>query len=512
MSREEYEPIEIPSDFSDIYEVDAKGCKSFKLFIGGRWRFSNSGEYIDVRSPFSRKLLGRVSKANREDADHAIASAANSELAVRGLAAVNRIEVLDEASGLIEKHQLFLTNLMVSEAGKTLASARGEIEAARDRLETVLEEVRKIYGEYIPGDWVKDTKNKFALVMRQPVGVVASITPFNYPLFSPIAKIAPALASCNTVVHKPASDTPVMSLVLARILQLAGLPDGALNVIPGSGVEVGDPLVSDPRVGAVSFTGSTAIGSRIPAKAGMKKLHLELGGKAAAIVLEDADPDLAADKITVGVIKNSGQRCDAISRALVLSGVAEQLVEKLVKRFGAVRFGSPWEEGTQVGPLINERALAKVDGLVRDAVERGAKLLVGGRAHGLVYEPTLLDEVPLEARIMWEETFGPVLPVRKVDSVDEAIQIANRSDLGLDSAVFTNSLYSMWYVSKELEVGTVSINDAPSHGVGNFPFGGIKGSGIGREGLGYSIDELTVLKTISVNLEPTESGKGARVS
>jgi len=510
VSREEYEPIDIPPDFSDIYEVDGEGRKSFKLFIGGEWKFSKSDEYIDVRSPFGRKLLGRVSKADRDDIEGAVATAVDSELAIRDLPAVNRIGVLDETSRLIEKHRLFLTNLMISEAGKTLTSARGEIETATDRLRTVLEEVRKIYGEYIPGDWVKDTKNRFALVMRQPVGVVVSITPFNYPLFSPIAKIAPALASCNTVVHKPASDTPIVSLVLAKMLQMAGLPDGALNVIPGSGVEVGDRLVSDPRVGAVSFTGSTDVGSRIPTRAGMKKLHLELGGKAAAIVLEDADLDLAADRITMGATRNSGQRCDAISRTLVLDGVAERLVGKLAKGFRSVKFGSPWEEGTQVGPLINERALAKVDGLVRDATEHGAKLLTGGKAQGLVYEPTLLDEVPLEARIMWEETFGPVLPVRRVSSVDEAIQIANRSVLGLDSAVFTNSLYSMWYVSKRLEVGTVSVNDAPAHGVGNFPFGGIKGSGIGREGLGYSIDELTVLKTVSVNLEPIESEKGGR--
>jgi acyl-CoA reductase-like NAD-dependent aldehyde dehydrogenase len=500
--------IILPDEFKDIYDEE-EGLKRFRLFIGGKWVKPKSGKYFSIKSPSTRKVLAEAALGSREEALQAVSEAVSSQSKIRRLAAIDRIEILEEASSLIAKHEEYLVNLLLSEAGKPVTYAKSEVKATRERMRLTLEEARKIYGEYIPGDWVDDTRNKFAIVIRQPVGIVATITPFNYPLFSPIAKIAPALVSGNCVVHKPASDTPLISLVLAKILQIAGLPDGVLNVVTGPGGEVGDTLISDPRIGAVSFTGSTDVGSKIPGKAGMKKLHLELGGKAAAIVLEDADLDLAAEKITLGVVKNSGQRCDAISRALVVDSIADKLVGKLEEKFRKVKFGYPWEDGVQVGPLINERALNHVSGLVEDAVNKGAALLVGGKSHGLIYEPTLLDNVPLEARIAWEETFGPVLPVIRVRDEEEAIEISNRPNLGLDSAVFTNSFYRMWRMAKALQVGTVSVNDAPAHGVGNFPFGGVKDSGVGREGLGYSIDEMTVIKTISINLEPA-GNRGSR--
>ncbi len=502
-----FNAITLPEGFKDIYDEE-NGLKKFRLFIGGRWVKPRSGTYFNVKSPSTRKVLAEAPLGSRDEALQAISEADSSREKIRNLAAIDRIGILEEASGLMKMYEDYLVNMLVSEAGKPLTYANGEVKAARERIRLMLEEARKIYGEYIPGDWVDDTKNKFAVVLREPVGVVATITPFNYPLFSPIAKIAPALVSGNCVVHKPASDTPIIGLFLARILQAAGLPDGTLNVVTGPGNEVGDAFVSDQRVRAVSFTGSTEVGSKIPAKAGMKKLHLELGGKAAAIVLEDADLDLAAEKITLGVVKNSGQRCDAVSRALVVKHVADELAGKLEGKFRNIKFGYPWEKNVQVGPLINERALNHVAGLVEDAVVKKAVLLVGGKSHDLIYEPTLLDHVPLEARIAWEETFGPVLPMIRVSDEFEAVKVANMSNLGLDSAVFTNSLYRMWRVAKTLQVGTVSVNDAPAHGVGNFPFGGVKDSGIGREGLGYSIDELTVIKTVSVNLAPSGLWKG----
>ncbi len=502
-----FDEIIPPDEFRDIYDEE-DGLKRFRLFIGGKWVKPRNGRYFSVKSPSTRRVLAEAPLGSKDEALEAISEADSSRSRIRNLAAIDRIEILEAASRLLAKYEDYLVSILVSEAGKPLAYARAEVNAAMERMRLTLEEARKIYGEYIPGDWVNDTKNKFAIVLREPVGIVAAITPFNYPLFSPVAKIAPALASGNCVVHKPASDTPVTGLLLARVLQAAGLPDGVLNVVTGPGGEVGDVFVSDRRVRAVSFTGSTEVGSKIPAKAGLKKLHLELGGKAAAIVLKDADLELAAEKITLGVVKNSGQRCDAISRALVVEEVADELVGKLEERFRSIRFGYPWEEGVQVGPLINERALNNVASLVEDAVSKNAVLLVGGRNHGLIYEPTLLDHVPLEARIAWEETFGPVLPVIRVSGEREAVEIANKSNLGLDSAVFTSSLYSMWRVAKTLQVGTVSVNDAPAHGVGNFPFGGVKDSGMGREGLGYSIDELTVIKTISVNIAPSGLWKG----
>lgn len=393
-----FEQIEFPRDFDEIFESDAEGRKRFKLFINGQWRISRSCKFFNVRSPATRGLLGMVSWGTRGDTLEAISAARASRPAIRSLAAIDRIEILKNASKLIQQFSNFIERLMMVEAGKTKPMVRGEIKSAVDRLKLTFEEARRIYGEYIPGDWVTDTRNKFAIILREPIGVVAAITPFNYPLFSPIAKIAPALISGNTVVLKPSSDTPIVALVLARILQISGLPQGTLNVVLGPGDEVGDTLVSDEGANAISFTGSTDVGSKIPYRAGMKKLHLELGGKAAAIVLNNANLEFASEKITLGVIKNSGQRCDAISGLLVVSDIADILVEKLTERFKRVKFGYPWEE-VDVGPLINERALRKVSELVDDAIEKGAKLLLGGRAHGLIYEPTLLDRVPLDARI-----------------------------------------------------------------------------------------------------------------
>jgi glyceraldehyde-3-phosphate dehydrogenase [NAD(P)+] len=364
-----------------------------------------------------------------------------------------------------------------------------------------MEEVKKISGEYIPGDWSDDTRGKIALVIREPVGVVAAISPFNYPLFIQAAKVIPALLAGNSVVLKPASSTPLSALMFARILQESGIPNGCLNVITGPG-SIGMKLVEHPHISLVSFTGSTKAGREISRAAEVKRLHLELGGKAVAIVLSDADVGLAARKCVEGAFRNAGQRCDAVSLALVEEGVADLFVEKVLEEAGKWTVGDPRWDDVKMGPLINSSQVERVHRLVVDAVEKGAKLLTGGRFEGNYYQPTVLDYVPREAEIMWEEIFGPVLPIARVRDVGEALEIASAQRYGLDSCVFTNNFYRMWSVAKRLQVGSVTVNDMPRHGVGYFPFGGVKESGIGREGIGYSIDEMTVLKTIVFNLEP----------
>jgi acyl-CoA reductase-like NAD-dependent aldehyde dehydrogenase len=257
----------------------------------------------------------------------------------------------------------------------------------------------------------------------------------------------------------------------------------------------------------VSFTGSTSTGKELYKASTIKPMHLELGGKALAIVLDDADLDLAAKKCVEGSLRNAGQRCDAISVVLVQKSVADVFVEKVLKEVDGWKFGDPRDPDVMMGPMINRRAVEYVYGLVKDALDKGAKLLRGGRYWGCYFEPTVLDNVPLDAKIVWEETFGPVIPIVRIDSEDDAIEISRRSRYGLDSCVFTNNFYRMWKVAKRLQVGEVTINDMPRHGVGFFPFGGVKDSGIGREGIGYSIDEMTVLKTIVFNLEPAGLGK-----
>ena len=442
-----------------------------------------------------------------KDAQAAVNAAYESRKKIRDVPAIDRIDMLNRARHIVEEHIEEFATTLVLEAGKPIGSARGEVRAASNRIKMTMEEARRIFGEYVPGDWSEDTMAKFALVIHEPIGVIACVTPFNYPLFSVVAKVVPALVSGNSVVIKPSSDDPLSAILLARAFQEAGVPDGVLNVVTGTGKDIGDELVNNDLVGMVTLTGSTETGKHVAKIVGMKKMHLELGGKGSAIVAADADLGLAAKKVAEGSLKYSGQRCDAISRVLVEEAVAARLAELLSSEIKSWKLGDPRDEKMSLGPLINPAAAERVQSLVDDAVSKGASLLAGGKHKGTYFEPTLLDRVPLEARIAWEETFGPVITVIRVKNIDEAIQVSNRSKYGLDSSVFTNNLYTAWKVSKALEEGSVSINDAPSHGVGYFPFGGNKDSGLGREGVGYSIDEMTRLKTIQFNLAPGGLGK-----
>jgi glyceraldehyde-3-phosphate dehydrogenase [NAD(P)+] len=496
--------------FTDCYRI-RNGIPEFQLFVGGEWVKSARGKTLPVDSPIDDSVIARVQAGSKEDVDRAIDSAYRARKSVRDIPAIDRIDILNRARHIIEDNKDDFVGTLTLEAGKPMSSAMGEVRASLNRIKMTMEEARSIFGEYIPGDWSEDTMAKFALVIHEPLGVVACVSPFNYPLFSVIAKVIPALVSGNTVVVKPASDDPLVALLLARVLQEAGIPDGVVNVITGSGREVGDELVGHDHVSMVTLTGSTEVGKHVAQLVGMKKRHLELGGKGAAIVAGDADLTLAASKVLEGCLKYSGQRCDAISRVFVDESVADRFLELLSGGVGAWKLGDPRDAETTVGPLINPEAAERVQGLVDDAVAKGAILIKGGKHNESYFEPTLLDSVPAEARIATEETFGPVVTVARVKGVDEAISRTNESRYGLDSCVFTNNLYTAWKVAKALEEGTVTINDAPAHGVGYFPFGGNKDSGLGREGIGFSIDEMTRIKTIQFNLSPAGLGKTRKV-
>jgi glyceraldehyde-3-phosphate dehydrogenase [NAD(P)+] len=483
------------------------GIPEFKILVDGRWERSVGGRTIDVDSPIDDKVVARVQSGTAEDVENAVNAASNSRRRIRDIPAIDRIDILNRARHILEEHRDDFITSLVYEAGKPLNAAAGEVRAAASRIKMTLEEARRIFGEYVPGDWSEDTMAKYALVIHEPLGVVACVTPFNYPLFSVVAKVVPALVSGNSAVVKPASDDPIVSLLFARILQEAGLPDGVVNVVTGSGRDVGNPLVSSKLVNMVTLTGSTETGEKVARLAVMKRMHLELGGKGSAIVAPDADISLAAKKVLEGSFKYSGQRCDAISRVLVVEEVYEKLEGQLVKESTGWKLGDPREPQNNMGPLINQEAAAHVQSLVDDAVSKGAVLLMGGKHDGSYFEPTILGGVSLEARIAWEETFGPVVTLIRVSSIDQAIEVANKSRYGLDSCVFTNNIYTAWKVAKALEEGSISVNDAPAHGVGYFPFGGNKDSGLGREGIGYSIDEMTRIKTIQYNLAPAGLGK-----
>ncbi|MEM0286625.1 MAG: aldehyde dehydrogenase family protein [Nitrososphaerota archaeon] len=497
--------------FKECYDI-VEGIPTFKIFINGKWRESSKGETFPVDSPIDDSIIARVQSASKKDADEAVTAAYDARNKIRDIPAIDRIEILNRARHIIEEHRDDFIKTLVEEAGKTESQATGEVRSALQRIKLTLEEARMIFGEYIPGDWSEDTMAKFALVIREPLGVIACITPFNYPLFSAVAKVVPALVSGNSVILKPASDDPISALLLAKVLQEAGIPDGTVNVVTGSGGEVGSTIVSHDLVRMITLTGSTETGKQIVKMAGMKKMHLELGGKGAAIIARDADLNLASEKVLEGSLKYSGQRCDAISRVLLDSSIADDFVSLLLQSFDkSWKLGDPRDSSVTIGPMINKQAAERVQMLVDDAVSKGAKVLRGGRHNNCYFEPTILDQVPLTADIAWEETFGPVVSIIRVKDIDEAIAIANKSKYGLDSCVFTNNFYTAWKVSKALEEGTVTVNDAPAHGVGYFPFGGNKDSGIGREGIGYSIDEMTRIKTIQFNLAPAGLGKRRNV-
>ena len=408
---------------------------------------------------------------------------------------------------MLEKHRDEFIRILQIETGKTAQDAEGEFDASLQRLRFTKEEASRIFGEYIPGDWNTGTTEKMAMVIREPVGVVAAIVPFNYPLFIAATKIVPALLAGNSVVIKPSSSNPIAATLLASVLESAGVPEGSMNLVTGKGEEAGDALVGSENVDMINFTGSTPVGRMISQKAEMKRLHLELGGKAYALVLDDADLDLAAQRCVYGSLKFAGQRCDAVSAVLAMEPIADDLVEKITAEVDRWKMGDPRDESVSIGPLINSRAAARISEQVSDAVAKGAELLRGGKSSGPYFEPTVLDHVPQQATIATEEVFGPVVTIIRCRDVDEALKFARKSKYGLESCVFTKDFYLMWRVAKALECGGVTINDCPSHGIGYFPFGGIKQSGLGREGIGYSIDEMTRLKTIVFNLAPAGLGK-----
>jgi len=489
--------IELPELFDRVARVSDGAPPTLQLLIDGEWRGAQSGETFEVSSPIDDNTIAVAQAAGKDDVEAAIAAACRARSRFREMTAAERLEVCKRAAEIMAEHFETFIDAIVVDLGKTPSQAKSEATASRERLELVREEVRKIFGEYLPGDWIPDAKGKSGIVLREPVGTVAAIGPFNYPLFLSASKIIPAIAAGNTVVAKAPSADPIALTLFVRVLEEAGLPPGVLNLVTGRGAEIGDLFASHRDVSMLTFTGSSKVGRRITELAGPKPLHLELGGNAAAIVLADADLELAVSKSVSGAFKNAGQRCDAVSRVFVEEAIYDDYVERVVAEAEGYTLGDPRADGVDVGPLVSASAAERVKALVDDAVEKGAQVLVGGGRDGCYFEPTVLADVPLEAEIVWEETFGPVLPIVRVPDLDAAIEAANRSRFGLDSCVFSTNFNKAWRAARALECGMVTVNDAPAHGVGHFPFGGRKpDSGIGREGLGYSIDECTALKTV----------------
>jgi len=496
-----WEHIRFGPVFGPIYSVSDAGILEFKMLLEGRW--ISLPQRIEVRTPIDDALVATVPDASEREAERAVESSHANRNAIRTIPAVEKIEIFQRTRELLLQNKDSFVRILTLEAGKPASNAEGEVKATAERLKLTPEDYGKIRGEHIPGDWSEETVGTSADVLREPLGVVLAISPFNYPLYITATKVIPALLAGNAVVVKTSSKDPISFLMFSRLLEVAGIPAGALNVVTGRGA-IGEYMAGHDKVAMLTFTGSTEVGKRLARAAGLKRLHMELGGKGCAIVLADADLDLASKETVKGSLSYSGQRCDAISRVFVEKLVADPFLQRVVKELEAYKLGDPRDPSVNLGPLIDKAAVERVHALVTDAIDKGAQLVKGGSHEDNYYQPTILDNVPLEAKIMWEETFGPVIPIVRVRDVDEAIELANRSRFGLDSCVFTNSINLARKVAKRLEEGEVTINAAPRHGVGYYPFGGNKDSGLGREGIGYSIEEMTRLKTIVYNWRPAK--------
>lgn len=476
---------------------------TFKNLLNGNW-ISTEGSLIEIKSPLNNEVIGKVQAMSKEEVDKAIQGAKDAQKSWRDMPLNERCEILYKTADILLENQETLIDIMVMEIGKDRKSAKSEIIRTSDFIRFTADSAKNIQGESIPGDSFPGYKNNKVLVVnRDPVGVVLAISPFNYPVNLAASKIAPAIVSGNTVVFKPATQGALSGLYLAKAFDLAGIPAGVINTVTGRGSEIGDYVVSHKDIDFVNFTGSTEIGQRISRITTMKPLLMELGGKDAAIVLEDADLDLAAKNIVAGAFSYSGQRCTAVKRVLVLDKVADKLVEKISSEMNKLKIGNPLENkgSLDVVPLIDSKSADFVMELIKDAKEKGAVLLKGGEREGNLITPTLFDKVSLDMRLAWEEPFGPVLPIIRVKDVEEAIKIANESEYGLQSSVFTQNINDAFYVANKLEVGTVQVNNKTERGPDHFPFLGVKNSGMGTQGIRYSIESMTRAKAIVLNLK-----------
>ncbi|MGB9827261.1 aldehyde dehydrogenase family protein [Thermosphaera chiliense] len=492
--------------FEELYSV-RNGSTYFKTFITGEW--VDTGSYMDVKTPIDLSVIARVSKTGWELADKAMATLhARGRWSARDLPGWRRVEVLEKAAEMLEELKEDFVNALMINSGKTRSQAQGEVLASIDRLRAAHLDARKIFGEYMPGDWDQTTIETEAVVRREPVGIVLAIIPFNYPLFDTVSKITYSFIAGNAVAVKPPSADPLPVLLLARVLEASGFPSDALAVLTVPGSE-SDRIIRDDRVGVVSFTGSSETGKKVVQKAGIKQLVMELGGGDPAIVLGDADVDFSAERVAMGIYSYSGQRCDAIKLVLVKNEVYGPFKKALLRELSKVRVGDPRDPSTTIGPLIEPGAVDEALKAVEDAVEKGGVVLHGGRRLGPTYmEPTLVefrDHGLLRQSILyWKEVFAPVALITGFNSVDEAVSLVNERRYGLDAAVFGQNMDEIRKLVRFLEVGAVYVNDMPRHGVGYYPYGGRKDSGIGREGVGYSIEYTTSYKTIIYNYR----GKG----
>ena len=465
-----------------------------RMYIAGEWR--DGGAEDEIRNPWSRELVDTVPRASEEDVEAALEAAVRGAREMRALPAYERAEALVRAAAVLEEDVAGLARTISGEVGKPLTEATAEASRIPELFRLAAAEGARMHGETIPVDAHRGAGGKLGFTLRQPCGVVVAIAPFNYPALLVAHKLAPALAAGNAVILKPASRTPLTSLRLTEALLAAGLPPDGVQCITGSGADVGLRLCADERVRKISFTGSTAVGRRITEVAGVKRLSLELGANCPVVVLPDADVEQVAAATVAGGYANAGQVCISVQRVLVDRGVYGDFLDALRPRVESLRVGDPFEEGTEVSALITEREAERVESVIEDAVAGGASVVAGGTRDGAVVAPTIVADVSPDMAISREELFGPAVAVTPVGDVDEAIALANDSAYGLGAGVFTSDIRNALRFARDVDCGSIQVNWTPLWRADLMPYGGLKGSGIGKEGPRYAIEEMTELKTV----------------
>ncbi|VQT68600.1 NADP-dependent glyceraldehyde-3-phosphate dehydrogenase [Streptococcus pneumoniae] len=466
----------------------------YQNLVNGKWK--SSEQEITIYSPINQEELGTVPAMTQTEADEAMQAARAALPAWRALSAVERAAYLHKTATILERDKEEIGTILAKEVAKGIKAAIGEVVRTADLIRYAAEEGLRITGQAMEGGGFEAaSKNKLAVVRREPVGIVLAIAPFNYPVNLSASKIAPALIAGNVVMFKPPTQGSISGLLLAKAFEEAGIPAGVFNTITGRGSEIGDYIIEHKEVNFINFTGSTPIGERIGRLAGMRPIMLELGGKDAALVLEDADLEHAAKQIVAGAFSYSGQRCTAIKRVIVLESVADKLATLLQEEVSKLTVGDPFDNA-DITPVIDNASADFIWGLIEDAQEKEAQALTPIKREGNLLWPVLFDQVTKDMKVAWEEPFGPVLPIIRVASVEEAIAFANESEFGLQSSVFTNDFKKAFEIAEKLEVGTVHINNKTQRGPDNFPFLGVKGSGAGVQGIKYSIEAMTNVKSI----------------
>ncbi|HEX3681677.1 MAG TPA: aldehyde dehydrogenase family protein [Bryobacteraceae bacterium] len=464
------------------------------LFIGGEW--VETDRYDEVKLPYDGTVVGLVAHATDAHVHRAVEAAQNGARAMAALANHERADLLLRIADRVRNDEDELAQLICSETGKPMKEARLEANRSVNTLIAAAHAARELHGEVVPMDFAPGGERRMAMTVREPLGVIGAITPFNFPLNLTLHKLAPALAAGNSVVHKPAERTPLSALRLAHLVAEAGTPRGAYNIVTGDGPALAAVMLEHSDIAMITFTGSMQVGTELRAKAGLKRVTLELGNNSAAIIEPDADLAAAIFRSVQGAFTLSGQSCISLQRVFVHESIANEYVERLVAETKKLRLGHPYESSTDISSLIDEPAAIRVESWIQEAVDSGARLLCGGKRRCATIEPAVLTNVPASARISCEEVFGPVVAVYPYQSLEDAVALANRTPYGLQAGIFTRDIARAFAAARKLQFGGVLINDIPTFRMDHMPYGGAKHSGLGREGPRYAIEEMTEVKLI----------------